>query len=58
VQIAALMRQLGEARAAVADIYLHVFNRVVELAAGTEGEWLFLVGEPWFAADDERQAFA
>ena len=45
-------------RANVADIFLHVHNQVVELVAGTEGERLFLSGEPWFAADDERQAVA
>jgi hypothetical protein len=48
----------GESRADVADIYLHAFSRVTELVAGTEGERLFLLGEPWFAADDERQAIA
>jgi hypothetical protein len=57
-QIERLMPQPGESRADVADIFLHVHNRVVELVAGTEGERLFLPGEPWFAADDERQAFA
>jgi hypothetical protein len=57
-QIAPLMPQPGESRADVADIFLHVHNRVVELVAGTEGERLFLNGEPWFATDDERQAFA
>jgi hypothetical protein len=57
-QIAPLMPMPGESRADVADIFLHVHNRVVELVAGTEGERLFLDGEPWFASDDERQAFA
>lgn len=38
--------------------FLHCFNRIVELVGGTEGERLFLPGEPWFAADDERQAIA
>jgi hypothetical protein len=52
------MPAIGESRADVADIYLHCFNRIVELVAGTEGERLFLPGEPWFAADDERQAIA
>jgi hypothetical protein len=57
-QIAPLMPMPGESRADVADIFLHVHNRVVELVAGTEGERLFLDGGPWFAADDERQAFS
>jgi hypothetical protein len=57
-KIARLMPQPGESRAEVADIFLHVHNRVVELVAGTEGERMFCDGEPWFAADDERQAFA
>jgi hypothetical protein len=58
-QISALMPGPGESRADVADIYLHVLNRVTELVAGTEGEKLFLPGvEPWFATDDERQAIA
>jgi hypothetical protein len=56
-QIAPLMPQPGESRADVADVFLHVHNQVVELVAGTEGERLFCDGEPWFAADDERQAF-
>jgi hypothetical protein len=57
-KIGPLMPGPGESRADVADIYLHCFNRGVELVAGTEGERLFLDGEPWFAADDERQALA
>lgn len=56
-QIAPLMPLPGESRADVADVFLHVHNQVVELVAGTEGERLFCDGEPWFAADDERQAF-
>jgi hypothetical protein len=55
--IAPLMPLPGESRADVADVFLHVHNQVVELVAGTEGERLFCDGEPWFAADDERQAF-
>ena len=57
-QLAPLMPKAGEPKAVVADIYLHCFNRVVELVAGTEGERLFCEGDPWFASDDERQAFA
>ncbi len=50
------MPPIGESRANVADIFLHVHSRVVELVAGT-GERFFCDGEPWFAADDERKAF-
>jgi hypothetical protein len=57
-QLAGVMPQVGESRADCADLYLHCFHRVVELVAGTEGERLFCDGEPWFAADDEKQAFA
>jgi hypothetical protein len=57
-QIAPLMPAPGESRAHVADIFLHCYNRVTELVAGTEGERLFLDREPWFATDDERQACA
>jgi hypothetical protein len=57
-KIGLLMPQPGESRAECADIYLHCFHRIVELVAGTEGERLFMSGEPWFAADDERQAIA
>jgi hypothetical protein len=58
-QIAQFMPGPGESRANVADIvFLHCYNRCVELVAGTQGERLFLDGEPWFAADDERQAVA
>jgi hypothetical protein len=56
-KLRAVMPEIGESRAGVADIFLHVHNQVVELVAGTEGERLFCEGEPWFAADDERQAF-
>jgi hypothetical protein len=57
-QIAPLMPKPGESRADVAPIFLHVHNRLVEIVAGTEGERAFLSGEPWYAADDERQAVA
>jgi hypothetical protein len=57
-QIGPLMPAPGESRAGVADIFLHCYNRVTELVAGTEGERLFLDCEPWFATDDERQAIA
>jgi hypothetical protein len=57
-KVGPMMPQPGESRADVADVFLHVHNQVVELVAGTEGERMFCDGEPWFAADDERQAFA
>jgi hypothetical protein len=57
-RIGPLMPAIGESRSSVADIYLHAFHRITELVAGTEGERLFLPGEPWFAHDDERQAIA
>jgi hypothetical protein len=57
-QIAPLMPQPGESRADVAPIFLHVHSRLVEIVAGTEGERLFLSGEPWFARDDETQAIS
>jgi hypothetical protein len=57
-KIGQLMPKPGESRADAADVYMNSFNRIVELVAGTEGERLFLPGEPWFAADDERQAIA
>jgi hypothetical protein len=57
-KIGPLMPAIGESRADVSDIFLHAFHRITELVAGTEGERLFLAGEPWFAHDDERQAIA
>jgi hypothetical protein len=57
-KIGQLMPQSGESLSECADIYLHCFHRIAELVAGTEGERLFMPGEPWFAADDERQAIA
>jgi hypothetical protein len=57
-KIAGLMPGLGEDRSSIADIVLHCHLRITELTAGTEGERLFCDGEPWFAADDERQARA
>jgi hypothetical protein len=47
---------VGESRSNLADIYLHIWNQVVELCAGTEGERLFCPGEPAFAYDDEKKA--
>jgi hypothetical protein len=57
-KIGPLMPSMGESRADVADIYLHVHNRCVELVAGTVGEELFLDGPAWVAHDDLRQVHA
>ena len=53
-----VMPQVGEARTTVSEIYVHALVRITELVSGTEGERLFLPGDPWFAADDEKQAVA
>lgn len=53
-QIDDLMPRDGDAREAVADIYAHVFARVVELCAGSEAEVLEC-GDAWPAGDDRRQ---
>jgi hypothetical protein len=45
----------GESRAAVADVFMHAHTRVVELAAGSVAEALFLPGEPWPADSDRAQ---
>jgi hypothetical protein len=57
-KIARLMPKPGMPRGEAADVYALVFTRITELVAGTEGETLFLSGDPWLAADDERQALA
>src|SRR5450755_956164 len=54
-QIGPLMPGPGDNRADVADIYLHVHTRVIELVAGSVGEALFLDCPPWNAADDRAQ---
>jgi hypothetical protein len=48
---------IGESRADIADLYLHCWNQIVELCAGTEAERLHCPGEPWFAHDDERKSY-
>jgi hypothetical protein len=48
---------IGESRADIADLYLHCWNQIVELCAGTEAERMFCEGEVWFAHDDERKAY-
>jgi hypothetical protein len=52
------MPRPGMPRGEAADVYALAFTRITDLVAGTEGERLFLPGEPWFADDDERQALA
>ena len=47
---------VGESRAQIADLYLHVFHTLVELVGGTESEVLFCTGKPGFAYHDEREA--
>jgi hypothetical protein len=54
-RISASMPQVGESRADIADIVLHVHNRVIELCAGSVGEELFLDGPAWDAVDDRKQ---
>jgi hypothetical protein len=53
-QIDELMPCVGEVRDDTAEIYQHVFARVVELAAGSEAERLYF-GDAWPASDDRKQ---
>jgi hypothetical protein len=53
-QIGELMPNDGDARDDTADIYQHVFARVVELTAGSEAEKLQF-GDAWAATDDRKQ---
>ena len=54
-QIDELMPRDGDARdAETAPIFQHVFNRVTELTAGSEGEKLHF-GDAWTASDDRQQ---
>jgi hypothetical protein len=53
-QIDALMPKDGDERNDTAEIYQHVFNRVTELAAGSQGEMLKF-GDAWTAGDDRVQ---
>jgi hypothetical protein len=62
-QVPTLYRQVvdqipgvGESRAEIADLYLHIFHAVIELTGGTEAERLFCDGEPGFAFHDEKEA--
>jgi hypothetical protein len=59
-RIAPMMPQPGEARDDIAPIFLHCYNRAVELVAGSIGEDIFLAGPAWDASDDRKQerAFA
>jgi hypothetical protein len=50
-----VMPDPGESREAVADVFLHVHSRVIELVAGSVAEALFLPGEPWPADSDRAQ---
>jgi ATP-dependent Zn protease len=45
----------GESRDGVADVFMHVHTRVIELVAGSVAEALFLLGEPWPADSDRAQ---
>jgi hypothetical protein len=56
-KLAGQIPSIGESRTECADLYLHCWNQIVELCAGTEAERMFVPGEPWFAADDERKAY-
>jgi hypothetical protein len=49
------MPKPGEPRAPAADVYMQVHTRVIEMAAGSEAERLFLPGEPWPACSDRAQ---
>jgi len=51
-----LMPQDGEPRGDAADIYLHVLNRCIELAAASVAERMLLPGEPVPSVSDVEQA--
>jgi hypothetical protein len=53
-QIVELMPGDGDERGDTSEIYAHVFNRVVELTAGSEVEKMQF-GDAWPATDDRRQ---
>jgi hypothetical protein len=53
-QIAELMPRDGDTRDDTAEIYQHVFNRIVELTAGSEAEKLQF-GDNWPATDGRKQ---
>jgi hypothetical protein len=53
-QLDELMPSDGDARDGAAEIYQHVFTRVVELTAGSEAEKLHF-GDAWAASDDRKQ---
>jgi hypothetical protein len=58
-KLAGLMPGPGESRIDAAEIYAHVFVRVVDLCAGTAAETLLHPDcEPWVAHSDIRQARA
>ncbi|MDA9501537.1 hypothetical protein [Bradyrhizobium sp. CCBAU 11357] len=51
-----LMPQNGEARGDAADMYLHVLDRCIELAAASVAERMLLPGEPVPSVSDVEQA--
>ncbi|MCW1997005.1 zinc metalloprotease [Bradyrhizobium diazoefficiens] len=53
-----LMPQDGEARGDAADMYLHVLDRCIELAAASVAERMLLPGEPAPSVSDVEQAVA
>jgi len=53
-QLDELMPRDGDPRDGMAEIYQHVFTRVVELTAGSEAEKLHF-GDAWEASDDRKQ---
>lgn len=53
-----LMPQDGETRGDVADIYLHVLDRCIELAAASVVERMLLPGQPVPSVSDVEQAVA
>lgn len=53
-----LMPQDGEARGDAADMYLHVLDRCIELAAASVAERMLLPGEPVPSVSEVEQAVA
>ena len=54
--LAPMMPKAGEDRSPVADIFVSVYNQVIELLAGRAAELLLIDGEPAEPIDDLRQA--
>ena len=55
-QLCNLMPKDGESRADVADIFLHISTRCIELAAAAVAERMLLAGEPVTSTGDVEQA--